>query len=439
VAGQAHFPERLSSELTRRAADEQRAKRLPSLVAAVVRDGEVIWETAIGAADLEADRSTTVDTQYRLGSITKTLTASAVMQLRDAGRLDIEEPLTRYVEEAAHAPTIRQLLSHMSGLQRETQEFPWVFGRFASTEELIETLDQAERVLPPGSRFHYSNLGYSLLGVLVERVSGQAYADYIDEQLLRPLELTRTSFVPDAEAAKGYLVQHHAERVWTGDTHSEAGARAAAGALWGTVGDLCRWAAFLADPQESILAADTVREMRALQGIADDVNWSWGYGLGLSLQRDGARVLIGHGGGLPGFIAGVLVSPDDRIGAAVLTNSGGSSLTPFLSSLIRDTIEHLPVTAPPWRLDDPPPDDIAPLLGVWFVQATELVFRWRDERLEARYTSAPDWQPPTVLRHESDGRWRAISGSEQGELLTFEGDRVIFGGYPVTREPAFWD
>ena len=430
--------ESLRTSLDRVAADEQRAKRLPSLVAAVARDGEIIWDIAIGMADLETGEPTKQTTQYRLGSITKTFTAAAVMQLRDDGKLDIEAPYTEYVREAAHAPTIRQLLSHMSGLQRETQDFPWVHGRFASTEELMRTLDRAERVLPPGSRFHYSNLGFSLLGVLVERVSSQPYAQYIESELIQPVGLERTAFTPDDDVARGYLPQHHADCVWSGETHTEAGARAAAGALWGTVPDLCHWGSFLARPDGSVLAEDSAVEMRALQAVSDDVSWSAGYGLGLGLYREGGRILFGHGGGLPGYVAGLVVAPKDKIVAAALTNSGLTSLNPFLFTAIAETIDNFPALREPWTIGDEPPPEVQSLLGPHFVQASELVFRWREGHLEARYTSAPEWQPPAVFRAEGPGRWRIVSGGEQGELLTIDGDTIVLGGYPVTPEPAFW-
>src|SRR5438067_4063303 len=167
--------------------------RYPSLAAAVMRDGELIWENAVGAADVEAGLEATSDTQYRIGSITKTFTAAAIMQLRDAGKLDLEDTLDRHVEGAAHAPSIRRLLSHASGLQRETQDDSWLTLRFAPPDELLETLAEAEMVLPPGARFHYSNLAYALLGIVVERLSGVPYMDYVRARPLEPIALTQLS------------------------------------------------------------------------------------------------------------------------------------------------------------------------------------------------------------------------------------------------------
>src|SRR4051812_18318691 len=180
-------PELLSAELAQLVAQEQRKSRLPSIAAAVLRDGEIVWETAVGVADVAAEREATPDTQYRLGSITKTFTAAAIMQLRDAGKLDLEDTLDKHIEGAAHAPSLRRLLSHTSGLQRETHDDAWLHARFASVPELLETFDRAEGVLPPGARFHYSNLAFALLGIVVERVSGRPYTDYVEQRLLKPL------------------------------------------------------------------------------------------------------------------------------------------------------------------------------------------------------------------------------------------------------------
>ena len=304
---------------------EQSEKRLPSLAAAVVRDGELVWEAAVGAADAEQGREATPDTQYRVGSITKTFTAAAIMQLRDAGKLDLEDTLDRHIDGAAHRPTLRRLLSHTSGLQRETQDEGWLSLQFASTQELVETLGEAEQVLPPGARFHYSNLAFALLGIVVEAASGISYADYVRQRLLEPLGLQRLTFVPEPPAALGYLVQEYVEGVVI-EADVQTGAWLSAGQMWGTVRDLCRWAAFLADPDETVLSRRTIEEMRTVQTIDDHVRWTGAYGLGLGLRRDGERILAGHGGAMPGFIAGVYVSPRDKVGAAVLTNSSIASV-----------------------------------------------------------------------------------------------------------------
>ncbi len=431
------------AKLEQRVRSAQREKRLASLAAAVLRDGELIWETAVGAADVEAGLDTTPDTQYRIGSITKTFTAAAIMQLRDAGKLDLEDTLDRHVDGAAHTPSIRRLLSHASGLQRETQDDSWLSLRFAQPDELLETLAQAELVLPSGARFHYSNLAFALLGIVVERVSGMPYQDYVRERLFEPVGLTRVSFEPEQPAAKGYLAQPYADGVWE-TIGVETGAWASAGQLWGTAADISRWGAFLAAPDESVLAASSAEEMRTVQAIADHERWLSGYGLGLGLTRDGDRILAGHGGSMPGFIAQLVFSAKDKVVVALLTNESEADIGELGVSLLGTTVDEWPVAPEAWRAGEPPPDDIVAVLGIWFMEATRAVFRWRDGKLEARFDGIPDWQPSSIFEREADDRWRTVSGPEHGEALRIvraaDGsvERMVWAGYPVTREPGPW-
>jgi CubicO group peptidase (beta-lactamase class C family) len=436
-------PESLIAKLDQLAGVEQRDERYPSLAAAVLRDGELIWEKAVGSADVEAGVEATPDTQYRIGSITKTFTAAAIMQLRDAGELDLEDTLDRHVEGAAYRPSIRRLLSHASGLQRETHDESWLTLRFAPPDELLETLDRAEMVLPAGARFHYSNLAFALLGIVIERVTGRPYADYVRERFLEPLGLTRISFESEQPAAKGYIGQPYADGVWEA-IDVETGAWASAGQLWGTVGDLCRWGAFLADPDEAILAKKSAEEMRTVQVIAEHDRWLAGYGLGMQLRRDGERILAGHTGSMPGFIAWLFFSAKENAGAAVLTNASEATTMQLGLSLVRTTVDEWPVAPKPWSPGDPPPADVVPLLGVWFMEGGGMVFRWREGKLEMRSPNAADWEPPAVFEKETDERWRTVSGPERGEALRIvrgaDGsvERLVWAGYPITREPGPW-
>jgi CubicO group peptidase (beta-lactamase class C family) len=436
-------PEALVAKLDRLVRRQQQEKRLPSLAAALLRDGELVWETAVGAAEVDSGVEATPDTQYRIGSITKTFTAAAIMQLRDAGKLDLEDTLDRHIEGVAHRPSIRRLLSHASGLQRETQNDSWLTLEFAPPDELVETLAQAELVLPSGARFHYSNLAYALLGIVVERVSGLSYQDYVRERLFEPVGLTRVSFTPEPPAALGYLAQPYADGVWT-TVGVETGAWASAGQLWGTAGDICRWGAFLADPDESVLALSSAEEMRTVQVIAEHERWLSGYGLGLELRRDGERILAGHGGSMPGFIARLYFSSKEKVAVTALTNESQAALGELGLELVRTTIEEWPVAPEPWRIGEPPPDELVPLLGIWFMESAQLVFRWREGKLEARFDGMEDWEESAVFERETDDRWRTVSGPEQGELLRIErGEdgsvaRLVWSGYPVTREPGPW-
>ena len=403
------------------------------------RAGEVVWADAVGLADVEARREATTDDQYMVGSITKTFTAAAVMQLVEAGEIDLDDPLERHLPGAAHGSTrIGRMLSHLSGLQREPGEV-WESLDFPSREELVAGLADAEQVLSPGERWHYSNLAFALLGEIVARRSGIEFERYVEERLLEPVGLERTTWRPAEPAARGYHVEPYADVVRV-EPRVDKRAFAAAGALWSTASDLCRWAAFLADPDPSVLSVASVEAMRALQVMAEPDRWSAGYGRGLQLVRDGDRVFAGHGGATIGFRAGMLFAPRERIAAAALANSGTSMELDVALELLRTALDRFPAAQEPWRSGDVPPE-IAALLGPWWSEGEQFVFRFAAGRLEAKSASAPDWRPSAVLEPDGPDRYRVVSGPEQGERLRVVRDdggtpvKLYLATYPFTREP----
>jgi hypothetical protein len=193
-----------------------------------------------------------------------------------------------------------------------------------------------------------------------------------------------------------------------------------------------------------VLAKKSAEEMRTVQVITEHERWLAGYGLGLILRRDGERILAGHSGSMPGFIALLLFSPREKVVAAALTNESQALLGELGLSLVRTAVEEWPVRPEPWRVGDPPPDDVVPLLGVWFIEASQVILRWRDGQLEARSPEDADWEPASVFERETADRWRTVSGPEHGEALRIvraeDGsvDRMVWAGYPVTREPGPW-
>jgi CubicO group peptidase (beta-lactamase class C family) len=214
--------------------------------------------------------------------------------------------------------------------------------------------------------------------------------------------------------------------------------------MWGTVRDLSRWAAFLVDPDPAVLGPESAREMRVVQALSDHERWTGAHGLGLSLRRDGERILAGHGGSMPGFIAGLYISPEDKIGAAVLTNSSAANVEELTLELIGRTVDGMPATPEEWRPGEPPPDELETVLGLWFMEGREVVFRWRKARLEAVFPEAPEWAKPSVFRREDENVYRTVSGPEHGERLRLQRDaedrveRMYWATYPVTREPGVW-
>ena len=424
-------PSELAPALDRLLAESQ-ADRLPSVAAAVTRTGEAVWSGAVGSASYEEGRDATPDTQYRIGSITKTFTAVAIMQLRASGALDLDDRLEQHIDGIANgSPTIRRLLCHLSGLQREAGEM-FVTGESPTEDDLVASMAEIEFVLRPGESHHYSNFAFALLGQVVARRSGQPYMQYVDERIIGPLGLARTTWLPQAPKAQGYLVNEYARTVWR-EPETDLAATASAGQLWSTVEDLGRWAAFLAAGDDDVLAADLVEEMWFPQVMYDPSDWTLAWGLGLMLYSRDGRIYAGHGGAMAGHLAGVIVDRKTQTGAAALTNSGTRADMELLAiSLAAKVIELWPPEIEAWRPEEEPPADVRPLLGRWWSEGNEFVFWWQEGALRGKVASAAEGKGETTFARDGDG-WRAARGRERGERLRVDGDRMIWAGYPFTR------
>lgn len=425
--------------------DRQAERRLPSISATVFRGAERLWYGAAGHAVLDPPAAPTDDTQYRLGSITKTFTAVLVMQLRDAGRLDLDDRIGDHLGDVRHgSATIRRLLSHLSGLQREPAGEVWETLAPPSREDLMTNVAAAELVLLPHRRWHYSNLAYALLGELVARLTGGTWEEALQQRLLDPLGLTRTTHSPVAPAAQGYYVDPYADRA-TPEPVLEMAGTASAAQLWSTANDLATWGAFLIEPDPAVLAPDTLAEMTHLHAMADQDGWTLAWGLGWMLFRRDTTVLVGHTGGMPGHLAALAVSRKDGIGAAAFcNNSAAFEPGPFVVDLVTTWLENDPAPATPWAPGPPVPPEVEGILGTWWTEGTQFVFSWRGGRLQALPLGAPPAMPPAVFERATADTYRTVSGREQGEWLrvvrTADGDvaKMYWATYPLTRKPLIF-
>jgi CubicO group peptidase (beta-lactamase class C family) len=411
----------------------QRDHRVPAVSAAVHRADREPWELTVGAEP---------DTTFRIGSITKTFTAVLLLQARDAGLLDLDDRLGEHLDVPAHGDvTLRRMLSHTAGMQREPYGDLWDTLDMPSADQLVADLARAEAVLPPGRRWHYSNLAYALLGQVAARRFGGTWEEVLADRLLRPLQLTRTTVTPAPPRAQGYLVDAYTD-VARPEPDTDFGGVGPAAQLWSTAPDLARWAQFLAAPDPAVLDPATLDEMCTPVTVTDPEEWHTGWGLGLILAPRGGRVVhVGHSGAMPGFLAGAYGRRDHAIGAAVLGSSGtAGELTVLPHALIEASLEHDPPGIVPWTPGEPPPAELASVLGRWWSEGFEYVFRWRDGRLEARAAEAPAQRPPAVFTPESADLLRTVSGREAGEQLRLTRDetgRVVlmhWATYRFTRD-----
>lgn len=400
--------------LFHRIAVAQSEGRAPSFVAGVQRDGQLVWSGSRSSVD---GHKPDADTQYRIGSITKTFTAVLVLRLRDEGLLDLNDPLERHLPGTGVGDvTIAQLLGHSAGLSAETTAPWWERTPGSLRPELADVLGDQSRMHPVGRRHHYSNPGYTVLGSLIEAVRKASWEDVLRSEILEPLGLRRTSARPEAPHAGGWAVHPWAD-VMLPEPSEDLGLMAPAGQLWSTAADLCRFAAFLAEGDERVLSAASVREMRTPSVPTEAGEWDSTYGQGMQIVRKDGRTLVGHTGSLPGFLAGLWVSVDDGIAAVALANAtSGPSAAAVAADLVRIVAEAEPRIPEPWRPLPEVDHALLELTGPWYWGTQSFGLRLvADRGMELQPLGGPG--RGSRFAAEADGTWTGLTGYYAGETL----------------------
>jgi CubicO group peptidase (beta-lactamase class C family) len=318
---------------------------ITGLSVALVDDQQIVWSQGFGYADKANGVKATPETVYMIASISKLFTATAIMQLAEQGKIDIDQPLQTYLPEFsiksrfpdAGPITVRSVMTHHAGLPSDWGNGMFAFGddREALTRSefhnLVNEIKQAYVKNPPNTAFSYSNVGYSLLGLTVEKVTGQQFSDYVDKAILQPMGMDSSSFTlkPDLKTrlSKEYWKGKEQEHVWSRDIP--------AGSLRSTVSDLGRFMMMeFANGElggQRILRPETVAEMMTPQNndVPLDLGTRWGLAWWLIPLVDGAGKNAWHQGGEGMWDSLLVTLPEQKLGVVLLSNSAEAGKVDF--------------------------------------------------------------------------------------------------------------
>jgi len=290
----------------------------------VAREGKIVYAKGAGWARVELNLPNTPQTRFRIGSITKQFTAAAILLLQERGKLSVGDPVCKFFNDCPRAwqkITLHHLLTHTSGLPDYT-DLPDYDAKMAlpeTNESLIARFKKLPLEFKPGSRHAYSNSGYILLGVIIEKLSGESYENFLRRNIFAPLAMHDTGVdrneVASTNRAAGYALK---DRRLVNAAYQEMTQAGAAGVLYSTVEDLCRW-------NEGLFGG---RLLQPKSLAAMTTAWAEDYGYGLVIQTDFHRKHFSHGGRISGFYNDMEYFPDDRVTVIVLRNIYDSNPPP---------------------------------------------------------------------------------------------------------------
>lgn len=315
---------------------------IPGVVVGVVSRNGLVWAKGYGTTDLEGGVPLTPSTRFRIGSVSKVFTATAILQLRDGGKLRLDDPVAKHLPwfkvpnpfPTAPPITIEHLLTHTSGLSRESPFAAWTTHEFPTRAELRAAMPRVAVISPPGKSYRYSNLGVALLGEVVAAVSGESWAAYVRQHITAPLGMSSTTGAPTATEI-ALLPRQHRRKQPDGSRgtldYYDTGAIAPAAAIVSTLEDLARFAAFelTADPAgppaggAQVLSGPTLAEMHRPHFV--NTKWTGARGLGWGVSRRDGHTYVSHGGWIGGHRADLILDPDRGLAAVALTNADDAS------------------------------------------------------------------------------------------------------------------
>lgn len=321
----------------------------PGISMAIVNKDRIIWKKAMGYSDLEMKSPMKTNTVFSICSISKLFTSIAIMQLRDQGKLRLDDPIGKYlswfnIEQVyPDSPpiTVESILTHSSGLPRES-DFPyWNMPNFdfPTRQKMIEQLKNQKTLYPAYTYYQYSNLGLTLAGEIVAAVSGKNYDTYVTENILKPLELGNTKpYMPEdligEQLATGYSAETR-ERSRLKMSFFQANAITPAAGFSSTTEDLAKFAIWqirlIETGQEEILKKNTLKEMYRVHWL--DSDWETTRGLGFGIYRNDGVTFVGHSGSCPGYRSAIQIQVKDKIAVIFMVNCLGVNVNKYAQNI----------------------------------------------------------------------------------------------------------
>jgi D-alanyl-D-alanine carboxypeptidase len=342
---------RLAAAVDSIARHAMREQSIPGLSVAIVKDGRVLLEQGWGSERGRRPRAATAATTYQIASVSKQFTAAAVLRLVEEGRIGLGDPVSAYVDGLPppyREVTLGRLLNHTAGVPNFTDFFRR-FRRPLRPRELVDSLAGRRLLFTPGTGFRYSNSGYYLLGLVIERVTGGSYADYLRKEFWEPLEMAETENCGDHAdpVPAGYARDRRGVAVGAAPWHPSV--LFAAGSLCSTVGDLAKWSVALGEGR--VLAAESYRQMTS-PVPSPDPHLRMSYGFGMMVDTTEAGPYLHHDGAVSGFRAQVAWYPAEHLAVVVLMNQGFAAPEPIERDLARAVLGLAPEVS---RFAGPPP------------------------------------------------------------------------------------
>lgn len=318
----------------------------PSAAVAVIRGKDTLLYKGYGMANLPSSRATTPATIYEIGSITKQFTAAAIMRLVEANKIKLDDDMSKYVPQfplQGKTVTIRQLLNHTSGIHSYTSSPEWrkTWDQPLSPAAIVAFVAKDTFDFAPGTAYRYNNTGYVLLGMIIEKVAGQKYADYLNASFFKPLGMTRTSYCPSKTTDPGFASGYSRgpDRNAIPLTYLDLSHPFAAGALCSTVGDLVKWQRALASGK---VVSPASYKLMTTPGTLNNGS-AIRYGFGLVPGNQLGHETVSHGGGINGFTTASIFVPGDTLSVNVFTNFDGEAPDPLMVNLLRAAYRQAPL------------------------------------------------------------------------------------------------